>query len=219
MAIKLAIRRNPTFRFNYFLRSLPIDQLGRRCEQLMKAAEKEVEQLEKFAREAAGVKIETDQDVKALPPIEIPPFRVLQKQRHDAQRLKVDRERRELENKIAEIEAQIHAAQERLKAVSDNALNSNREYVTPSEKRISRGKSDAIDNNSSVPTTKSENRDGATNEDGAIGPGGEFIVFPSYDGSAPPLDWKKAFTQYCNHTKKDLKESLPPEERKNKVSG
>ena len=39
----------------------------------MKAAEKEVEQLEKVAREAAGILTENEQEGILLPPIEIPP--------------------------------------------------------------------------------------------------------------------------------------------------
>lgn len=215
MAIKFAIRRNPTFRFNYFLRSLPIDQLGRRCEQLMKAAEKEVEQLEKAAREAAGIVCEPDQDVKTLPVIDIPPFRVLQKQRHEAQRSKAEKERRELENKIAEIESQIRDAQGRLKALNDDTYAAN-DHATPNEKNISHNK--AGPSGSKNLSKRSGRKNDTTSNDGAVGPNGDFVAFPPYDGTVPPAEWKKPFTQYCNHTKKDLKESLPPDQRKNKVS-
>ena len=79
----MAIRRSPDFRFDYYLRSLTIDALGRRCEQLMKAAEKEVEQMEKKAREDAGLsasdengqadKIGTEPSTES-PPIKLPRF-------------------------------------------------------------------------------------------------------------------------------------------------
>ncbi|CAM9485755.1 unnamed protein product, partial [Hapterophycus canaliculatus] len=39
--VKAAIRRSDRFRFDYFLRSCSADALGKRCEALMKAAEKE----------------------------------------------------------------------------------------------------------------------------------------------------------------------------------
>ena len=181
----------------------------------MKAAEKEVEQLEKVAREAAGIICEPDQDAKTLPVIEIPPFRVLQKQRHDAQRTKADKERRELENKIAEIEAQIRDAQSRLKALNDDTIVSN-DRTTPNEKILSHNKSEPSGSKNS--SKRSGKKSVTIISDGAVGPDGDFVAFPIYDGTSPPVEWKKPFTQYCNHTKKDLKESLPPDQRKNKVS-
>jgi hypothetical protein len=39
----MAIRRCDRFRFDYFLRSCTADNLGKRCEQLMRAAESELE--------------------------------------------------------------------------------------------------------------------------------------------------------------------------------
>ncbi len=179
----------------------------------MKAAEKEVEQLEKAAREVAGIVCEPDQDVKTLPIVEIPPFRVLQKQRHEAQRSKADQERRELENKVAEIEAQIRDAQDRLKALNDDTHASNDQ--APNEKTLSHSRAEPsrTRNSPKRPVKKHD----TLNSEGAQGPNGDFVAFPPYDGIAPPVDWKKPFTQYCNHTKKDVKESLPPHERKNKV--
>ena len=178
----------------------------------MKAAEKEVEQLEKAAREAAGIVCEPDQDLKTLPMIDIPPFHVLQKQRHEAQRTKADKERHELENKISAIEAQIRDAQGRLKALNDDTYASNYR-MSPYEKNLSHSKSE--------PSKHSSKRSGKstdiTSGDGSAGPDGDFVAFPFYDGTAPPVEWKKPFTQYCNRTKKDLKESLPPDQRKNKV--
>ena len=49
-----SIRRSSQFRFDYFLKSLPIEQTGKRCEQLMRAArKKEVKHMEKQAIEEA----------------------------------------------------------------------------------------------------------------------------------------------------------------------
>jgi hypothetical protein len=183
----------------------------------MKAAEKEVEQLEKVAREAAGIVCDPNQDVKTLPPIEIPPFRVLQKQRFEDQRSKADKERRELEDKVSQIEAQIQAAQERLKALNDDSHFSH-DNTTPIVKAVSRSKSESSEPASSSHPSKGIEKANDNGDDGSIGPSGEFVVFPLYDGIAQPVEWKKAFTQYCNRTKKDLKDSLPVEQRKNKVS-
>jgi hypothetical protein len=181
----------------------------------MKAAEKEVEQLEKYAREAAGILCEPDQDVKSLPLIEIPPFRVLQKQRHEAQQTKANKERYELENKISEIEAQIRDAQSRLKALNDDTYVSN-DRTTSNEKSVLHKKAEPLGSKNSL--KRSGKKSDSNNDDGAVGPGGDFVAFPFYDGTAPPVEWKKPFTQYCNHTRKELKESLPPDQRKNKVS-
>lgn len=218
MAIKNAVRRNPTFRFDYFLRSLPVDLLGRRCEQLMKAAEKEVEQLERSAREAAGLSVEPEKEGEALPPIVLPQFRVMQQQRRLAQKTKAEQERQELEEKVAEIEAQVRVAQNRLKALSEGVLAATVSPL-PEDSHASRSKviPAAAAEGQTIPGDASGHTDAAGSENGDIGPDGEFVEFPPYDGSEPPVEWKKAFTQYCNRTKKDLKASLDPVDRKNKV--
>jgi hypothetical protein len=54
-------------------------------------------------------------------------------------------------------------------------------------------------------------------EDGAAGPDGEFVPFPEYDGSVPPRESKRAFTHFCNGTRKAVKKSLDPDLRKDKV--
>lgn len=48
--------------------------------------------------------------------------------------------------------------------------------------------------------------------------GGEFVEFPDYDGEEEPVENKKAFTLFCKRTRKEVKNSLPSEFRKNKVS-
>lgn len=62
------------------------------------------------------------------------------------------------------------------------------------------------------------NSDDGEDEPGAIGPDGEFVKFPEYDGEEEPRENKKAFTMFCNATRKEVKHSLSPTERKNKVS-
>ncbi len=53
---------------------------------------------------------------------------------------------------------------------------------------------------------------------GAVGPGGGFVKFPEYDGEDEPHENKKAFTLFCKSTRREVKNSLSPSERKNKVS-
>ncbi len=53
---------------------------------------------------------------------------------------------------------------------------------------------------------------------GAIGPDGDFVDFPVYDGKDPPRDCKKAFTLFCVGTRKEVKKSLDPASRKDRVS-
>jgi hypothetical protein len=52
---------------------------------------------------------------------------------------------------------------------------------------------------------------------GALGPEGEFAPFPDYDGSEEPRENKKAFTHFCNGTRREVKASLDPLHRKDKV--
>jgi hypothetical protein len=43
--VRNALRRSDEFRFNFFLTGLPADQLGKRCEHLMRAAERELKEM------------------------------------------------------------------------------------------------------------------------------------------------------------------------------
>ncbi len=61
------------------------------------------------------------------------------------------------------------------------------------------------------------NSDDGEEDPGAVGPDGEFIKFPDYDGEEEPRENKKAFTMFCNATRKEVKNSLSPSERKHKV--
>lgn len=60
--------------------------------------------------------------------------------------------------------------------------------------------------------------DGGEEKAGAVGPEGEFHEFPEYDGEDEPNENKKAFTLFCKSTRREVKNSLSPSERKNKVS-
>jgi hypothetical protein len=52
--------------------------------------------------------------------------------------------------------------------------------------------------------------------DGAPGPDG-FLLFPNYDGLEEPRQCKKAFTHFCNKTRKKVKASLDSESRRDRV--
>ena len=62
-----------------------------------------------------------------------------------------------------------------------------------------------------------ENTKPDTSESSAIGPDGEMMEFPGYDGTEPPKECKKPFTHFCVHTRKSVKETLDPSERKDKA--
>lgn len=306
----MAIRRSPNFRFDYFLRSLPSELIGRRCEQLMKAAEKEVEQIERKVREDAGLSM-TEEEKKGesegeggsrnhheLQPVEIPNYRTLRAQRRLAAQREEETEHRQLEEKVVDIANQIQEIQDRLKVlneysretapqvvpsaefpdellpelantvaksgpssitliassfaaehpgqVSKKKICSKIDTIATKEKRESEGdkrpcwylrahyehlldaetleylqaaKEDrlSIEREKGSSQSHSNNGEEGEEEDGAVGPDGEFVLFPEYDGSEPPKDRKKAFTHFCNGTRKEVKKSLDPAARKNKV--
>eukprot|EP00543_Licmophora_paradoxa_P000059 CAMPEP_0202451678 /NCGR_PEP_ID=MMETSP1360-20130828/10063_1 /ASSEMBLY_ACC=CAM_ASM_000848 /TAXON_ID=515479 /ORGANISM="Licmophora paradoxa, Strain CCMP2313" /LENGTH=392 /DNA_ID=CAMNT_0049070309 /DNA_START=132 /DNA_END=1310 /DNA_ORIENTATION=- len=286
-AIKMSIRRSPEFRFDYFLRSLPVELIGRRCEQLMKAAEKEVESIEKWAREQKGLPTEGDD----LPPIGLPRFDVMRLEIRKKALQETESKRQDLEGKVLDIEEQMKKVQDRLKvlneytrevssrnakasefpeellselvnlvaksgpigimsiatsflethpgASSKTKICSKIELVSEKEKREGDTKPiwyirDEFTSFLDVETlrflrkAKEERADASRNrrkaaesiklEDtkGAMGPDGDFMEFPSYDGREPPKEKKRAFTHFCNKSRKEVKTSLPPEERKNK---
>lgn len=121
----MAIRRSPSFRFDYFLKSLPTELVGRRCEQLMKAAEKEVEHLEKAIREDAGLVSEAGQKEGDLAQVEIPQFKVLRARWRKKEQEEAELKRIELESKADEIEAQMREVQERMKMLNQYTREAN----------------------------------------------------------------------------------------------
>jgi SLIDE len=209
------------FRFDYFLRSLPIDQLARRCEQLMKATEKEVEHLERKARELLGLPTEPNTG-GVLQPVELPKFRVLQKQRHLEAKANAEKERKELEESLADIEAQIKQAQERLKLLNEGIMPPPSSTDVPEQEKIqSRRRSSSFVRDDERKVEEPVREVAATddaNAAGAIGPEGKFIDFPQYDGIEHPAEWKKPFFHFCIHAKKEVKSQLDPADRKDKVS-
>ncbi|GKY95565.1 hypothetical protein MPSEU_000518000 [Mayamaea pseudoterrestris] len=204
-AIRMAIRRNPLFRFDYFFRSLPIDQLIRRCEQLAKAAKLEVEQIERKARESAGLPTDSFNG-EALPPIQLPKFRVYRLQQRKERAERAQREKQELEDKVADIESQIREVQARLKAINEGSviarLSPLREELVPKQSVASAINGDSFSHTDQILK-------------GYI-VAGTFKEFPAYDGSEKPIEWKKPFTHFCVRSRKDVKASLSPADRKNK---
>jgi len=309
----MAIRRSPEFRFDYYLRSLPIDAIGRRCEQLMKAAEKEIEHMATKVREESLLVEEEKKDNcpnknmegEFVPDIELPRFNEAKAARRRQAEEEIELERKQLEGKVEDIESQIEEIQNRLKFLQkcskDLVGNSSKmsqtefpddllpelanvvaksgyagvmvitnefvaEYGQPVSKKVicakiediakkERRKEDGdlravwhvlpeymnlltvetirhlrkekesrLEQKRGGSRKKKSSRDNAADEDaganekGAIGPDGDFFEFPHYDSSEEPRECKKAFTLFCNGSRKEVKKSLDPESRRDKVS-
>jgi len=107
-AIHYAIRKSHTFRWNYHIRSLTAEAIGRRCEQLLRAIDKEIEILEKKVREESGLTY--DQET----PIELPRFSLSTAEKKKQEEETNIKERTALEEKLAELDAQIHEIKKRL---------------------------------------------------------------------------------------------------------
>lgn len=298
----MAIQRSPNFRFDYFLRSRPTELIGRRCEQLMKAAEKEVEQLERKAREDAGLITEYekkgDSNAKETA-IELPDFKTLRTQRRVAAQQAEDAEQQQLEEKVFDLEQQIREVQDRMKVLNEYSRETTQpaasaefpddllpeltsliaksgthsiafisnNFAADHSGRVSKKKIASKINDIAVKEKREEEGDmkpswylrseyenlldvdtlqylrlakeerlrmgaetgeanqqryadgaeGGDNEAGAMGPDGDFVPFPEYDGVEEPKECKKAFTHFCNGTRKQVKKSLDPSMRKDKV--
>ena len=105
----MAIRHSPDFRFDYYLRSLPIDFIGKRCEQLMKAAEKEIEHMvNKFHKEK---EITGD----SMTRIKLPKFKVIKELQRKQEEEATEGERKQLEGKVVDIENIMESIESRLK--------------------------------------------------------------------------------------------------------
>ena len=208
-AIKMAIRRSQQFRFDYFFRSLPVEVIGRRCETLMKAALKEVEFLEKKIREDMGLPVEA-QEGTSLPPIQLPKFKDIQRSIRAKKMAEREKEKKTLEDKVENLEHQIEEIQNRLKQLSKDPENLSRNG-DPFTKQES---SHVVP--VSPPAAPVEEGNIFDETKGAIGPEGDYVEFPHYDGSDPPKEPRKAFAQFCQRTRKSVKNSLAPEDRRNK---
>jgi SWI/SNF-related matrix-associated actin-dependent regulator of chromatin subfamily A member 5 len=303
-AIKMNIRRSPTFRFDYFIRSLPVEAIGKRCDQLMRAAEREVEHLERAAREDAGLRTEPEKDEEGniipLPPMKLPMYKEIQAKKRIVADEEYADKLNELEGNVESVENEIGQLQKRLRELerdsqdftpaqksfnsmevpedlvpelinlvaqsgpaSINTLASEFtanhpgkmtkkqvfikiEEVAVKEKREDEGDTkvvwhirDECIHLLDVGTLRylrkekqkrmdsSQNRRHKTRsarqrpkeeetiiEEEVEGPP---LTFPDYDLSEPPKDAKKMFTHFCIQSRRDVKASLHPEERKDKV--
>jgi hypothetical protein len=191
----------------------------------MRAAEKEVEALERKAREDAGLPTEPEKEGEELPPIELPKFRVMEKQRRLKKKAQAEIDRKQLKEKVDEIEIQMRQVQDRLKAlneVGNSGSNGTRIPLDASDEIVAPEKENESRNASGDVATIAENVEieeaVKERDDGAPGPGGDFVEFLAYDGKEPPHESKKPFTHFCVKTRKELKASLDQSERKDKVS-
>jgi len=292
-AIKFAIRRSNHFRFDYFFKSLTVDAIGRRCEQLMRAAEKEVEAMEKLAIE------EAEKEGRTLTPgeIKLPMFKESQAKKRAEQQTKFLEERATLEQNVVDIDEQIMQIQKALRDLEGNqtidtffkakasteipeklvgelaniiarmrsqsmvaitdeflskfpgkgskkSIGQKIEAIGVKEKRAEEGDTapywylrqekdhlltkttkahvkDSREARLAAAAEKSKKRKadedaGGGNANGAIGPEGDFVEFPEYDGEEEPHENKKAFTLFCKATRREVKNSLSPSSRKNK---
>lgn len=182
----------------------------------MKGAEKEVEHLERTARELKGLPTEPENDKEKLPSIELPRFRVLHRQRRIDASLQAEKDKKELEKQVTEIEDQILLLQSKLKGINEGSIkfSPTAEEVMPVQGKV-RESSERDEDLRAEPPDATMSRN---NDSGALGPGGTFVEFPQYDGIEHPAEWKKPFTQFCNQKRKEVKLQLDPAEKKDKVS-
>lgn len=175
----------------------------------MRAAVKEVEDLEKKAREAAGLPTVAEEG-KELPPVELPPFKDMKRKERETKRKEMDKERSQLEQSVEELEAQMKELQDRLKELSRDISEDQKENVARN------GGSHSKKRPRSAGEHAQEEEEPLEDPNGAIGPDGTIVEFPDYDGSEPPREAKKAFTHFCMSIRKEVKQSLNPVERKDK---
>jgi hypothetical protein len=186
----------------------------------MKGAEKEVEQLERKAREDAGLPVEPSTELEELPPIKLPKFRVIQARYRKEEREKAWKERELLQKNVSDLERQIKEIKDKLRALNEGSSISRVcpegdpavPPATPREKKRPRGEAAKASVGEEQQTSETEG------QDGAVGPDGDFLPFPEYYGKEEPAEWKKPFTHFCNHTRREVKQSLDSLARKDKVS-
>lgn len=206
----MAIRRSPKFRFDYFLRSLPVDVLGRRCEHLMRVAVKEIEDLENKARETLGLTTDAEHG-KELPQVELSSYKDLMDKDRARKKEQTEKERSQLEQNVEELEKKMKTIQDRLKELSrdihDDQYRATQSKATPLKKhpRLSEKQSGA-EEEEFVPENSSS----------ALGPDGNQHQFPDYDGSEEPHKPRKAFQHFCKVERVKVKHALDPSERQNK---
>ena len=179
----------------------------------MKAALKEVESLEKKVREDMGLPVEAEEG-SSLPPVKLPKFKDMQRNIRAQKMAEREKEKKTLEDKVENLEQQIEQIQNRLKQLSKDPESQKENFSGNSDSFTAQESSRAVP--VSPPTAAVEESVAFDESKGAIGPNGEYAEFPEYDGSEPPKEPRKAFAQFCQRTRKAVKNSLSPEDRRNK---
>ncbi len=182
---------------------------------MMRFAEKEVESMEKQTVE------EAEKEGRTLPPGEIvlPNFKELQAKKRAEAEKKFLEERAMLERNMSDIDKQILQIQKALRDFDGvqtiDSFFVKTDKVESNHRREESKKSRLEDVTKKRKTSFDNEREckGA----GAVGPDGDFVEFPEYDGQEEPHESKKAFTLFCKRTRKEIKNSLSPSERKDKV--
>jgi len=210
----------------------------------MKAAEKEVELLERKERERLGLPVEPEREGEELPPIELPKFRVIQAHQRKVTLEMAAHEKKQLLRNVEELESQMNSIKDRLKELNEGGVTiiakvspdvqedpkskakeetkraePKKEMPKAKEKKRKKQKKDADDDEVDTNNQKEQQDEGqvAKPRPGAIGPDGDFLEFPEYDGSEDPAEWKKAFTHFCLRIRKKVKSEMDPADRKNKA--
>lgn len=190
----------------------------------MRASEKEVEQLERKAREEAGLPVDAAEG-EELPPIKLPSFKEMQRMLRSRKQQEKEVKKQELEQNVEGLESQMKAIQERLKLLSkDNAMSEELKENKAQEPKEIKARNNGPSKKRPRPLEDTIQEDIKAKEipeidesKGANGPDGEFVAFPEYDGKEPPKEPKKAFTKFCVANRKEVKASLDAADRKNKV--
>jgi hypothetical protein len=190
----------------------------------MRSALKEIEFLEKKYREDEELPVEAEKGVE-LPPIILPKFQDIQKRVRIEKKEKRETEKHNLEEKVENLEFQMKDIQDRLKQLS-RAPDDQKENVSRNgsvTKHRSSVEEDAVDATPvsppppPPPVAADDEVDVDVDEsNGAEGPHGDFAEFPQYDGLEPPNKPRKSFAQFCQKTRKDVKNSLGAKDRGNK---
>jgi hypothetical protein len=187
----------------------------------MKAAEKEVEHLERKAREDAGLPVEPSTEGEELPPIKLPKFRIIQARYRKEERENARKERELLQKNVDDLEKQIKEVKDKLRALNEASSISR---VSPEGEAVALPAAQNEKKPPHVEAVKSsvdeeQQKSETESQDGAVGPEGDFLPFPEYDGKEEPAEWKKPFTHFCNHTRREVKQSLDSVARRDKASG
>jgi hypothetical protein len=158
---------------------------------------------------------EAEKEGRKLPPGEVflPNFKELQARQRSTAEKKFLEERAVLEKNVSDINKQIQQIQKQLRELDG----------TEGVRKIDSFFKKASKEESKKPSPEVVSKKRKASEDldtgvsaGAVGPDGDFVEFPEYNGEDEPQESKKAFTLFCKRTRKEVKNSLSSTERKDK---